>query len=96
MKTIKNTDSYALYRMEHDETYGGSYFFHNKTEKNLIVKLDMSNSNNCYFCPDGAKTRCTIEAGVMKYLCSCINDPETKSYSMRCVLNVRDEEDNKL
>uniref|UniRef100_A0A7S3J0A2 Uncharacterized protein n=1 Tax=Euplotes harpa TaxID=151035 RepID=A0A7S3J0A2_9SPIT len=89
IQSLTRCDEYELHRVRHDSIYGVSYFFINKMEEDLSVKLDVTKSENCYFSPTGGVFECPIGPGVMRYLCSAIADPEEKQLVFKYKLEVR-------
>jgi hypothetical protein len=89
--TVGNSQ-YVFFKIDHSKAYGCSYGIANNTREWLKVELDLTKSKGCYFNPlDGTSIVLVPPEGV-KYLGSCISDPDAQEFSFGRTFEVEETE----
>lgn len=82
-------DDYILFAYEHPKSSTALYALINRTDDDLKVTLNMTQSISCVYCPSSGVMTKIVPANTLRYLCAESMDPDSKmcSYNYRTSVN---------
>ncbi|CAI2385872.1 unnamed protein product [Moneuplotes crassus] len=80
-KNAKEDENVIIFRKFHEKCYGNSIGAINKSQSNVAVTLDMTNSQNCEYTPTSGVATVVIPPNSVKYLGGLVVNPKADSLS---------------